>query len=192
MKASSLTAARDSDRLTCCHERYFEFVLIDGGEEIMKARINLMNVNPGIIQAILGLEKQVSKAGLDNKLLDLVRMRASQINGCAYCLDMHSKDARAAGETEQRLYGLNAWRETPYYSARERAALEWTEALTLVTEGHVPDDVYERVRGEFSEDELAHLSLAIVAINSWNRLNVAARTVPGGYVAGRLATSATR
>ena len=161
-------------------------------KEIMKARINLMNVNPGIIQAILGLEKQVSKAGLDNKLLNLVRMRASQINGCAYCLDMHSKDARAAGETEQRLYGLNAWRETPYYSARERAALEWTEALTLVAEGHVPDDVYERVRAEFSEDELAHLSLAIVAINSWNRLNVAARTVPGDYVAGSLATHATR
>jgi AhpD family alkylhydroperoxidase len=150
-----------------------------------------MNVNPGIIHAMLGLEKQVSKGGLDNKLLDLVRMRASQINGCAYCLDMHSKDARTAGETEQRLYGLNAWRETPYYSARERAALEWTEALTLVTEGHVPDDVYERIRQEFSEDELAHLSLAIVAINGWNRLNVAARTVPGDYVPGSLATHAT-
>jgi AhpD family alkylhydroperoxidase len=165
--------------------------LIDGGENMMKARMNLMNVNPGIIHAMLGLEKQVSKGGLDNKLLDLVRMRASQINGCAYCLDMHSKDARTAGETEQRLYGLNAWRETPYYSARERAALEWTEALTLVTEGHVPDDVYERVRQEFSEDELAHLSLAIVAINGWNRLNVAARTVPGDYVPGSLATHAT-
>jgi AhpD family alkylhydroperoxidase len=150
-----------------------------------------MNVNPDIIHAMLGLEKQVSKGGLDNKLLDLVRMRASQINGCAYCLDMHSKDARTAGETEQRLYGLNAWRETPYYSARERAALEWTEALTLVTEGHVPDDVYERIRQEFSEDELAHLSLAIVAINGWNRLNVAARTVPGDYVPGSLATHAT-
>jgi AhpD family alkylhydroperoxidase len=158
---------------------------------MMKARMNLMNVNPGIIHAMLGLEKQVSKGGLDNKLLDLVRMRASQINGCAYCLDMHSKDARTAGETEQRLYGLNAWRETPYYSARERAALEWTEALTLVTEGHVPDDVYERIRQEFSEDELAHLSLAIVAINGWNRLNVAARTVPGDYVPGSLATHAT-
>ena len=154
----------------------------------MKARINLKNVNPGILQAMLGLEKQVGKAGLDHKLLDLVRMRASQINGCAYCLDMHSKDARAAGETEQRLYGLDAWRETPYYSARERAALEWTEALTLVAESHVPDDVYERVRGEFSEDELAHLSLAVVAINGWNRLNVAARTVPGEYVARSLAT----
>ena len=158
----------------------------------MKTRINLMNVSPGVIHAMLGLEKQVSKAGLDSKLLDLVRMRASQINGCAYCLDMHSKDARAAGETEQRLYGLNAWRETPYYSARERAALEWTEALTLVTEGHVPDEVYERVRQEFSEDELAHLSLAIVAINGWNRLNVAARTIPGDYVPGSLAALATR
>jgi len=157
----------------------------------MNARINLMNVNPGILHAMLGLEKQVSKSRLDTKLLDLVRMRASQINGCAYCLDMHSKDARAAGDTEQRLYGLNAWRKTPYYSARERAALEWTEALTLITEGHVPDDMYERVRQEFSEDELAHLSLAIVAINGWNRLNVAARTVPGGYVPGSLATHTT-
>jgi AhpD family alkylhydroperoxidase len=154
----------------------------------MKARIDLMHVNPGIIQAMLGLERQVRKAGLDNTLLDLVRMRASHINGCAYCLDMHSKDARANGETEQRLYGLAAWRETPYYSARERAALEWTEALTLVSETHAPDDVFEHVREQFSEDELLHLTLAIVAINGWNRLNIAAQTVPGGYVAGSLAT----
>jgi AhpD family alkylhydroperoxidase len=154
---------------------------------IMKARIDFTNVNPGILQAMLGLERQVRHAGFDSKLLDLVRMRASQINGCAYCLDMHSKDARANGETEQRLYGLEAWRETPYYSERERAALEWTESLTLVSETHVPDDVFERVRKQFSDDELAHLSLAIVAINGWNRLNVAARTVPGGYVAGSLA-----
>ena len=150
----------------------------------MKARIDLMHVNPGVMHTMLGLERQVRQAGLESKLLDLVRMRASQINGCAYCLDMHSKDARANGETEQRLYGLEAWRETPYYSARERAALEWTEALTLVSETHVPDEVYERVRAQFSEDELAHLSLAVVAINGWNRLNIAARTVPGGYVAG--------
>jgi AhpD family alkylhydroperoxidase len=154
---------------------------------IMKARIDLMHVNPGVIHAMLGLERQVHQAGLDEKLLDLVRMRASQINGCAYCLDMHSKDARAMGETEQRLYSLEAWRETPYYSARERAALEWTEALTLVSQTHAPDDVFERVREQFSEDELVHLSLAIVAINGWNRLNIAARTVPGGYVAGSLA-----
>jgi AhpD family alkylhydroperoxidase len=154
---------------------------------IMEARIDLMKVNPGVIKAMLGLERQVRQAGLDQRLIDLVRMRASQLNGCAYCLDMHSKDARATGETEQRLYGLDAWRETPYYSARERAALEWTEALTLVAETRVPDDVYERVREQFSEDELVHLSLAIVAINGWNRLNVAARTVPGNYVAGSLA-----
>ena len=153
----------------------------------MKARIDLMHVSPGVIQAMLGLERQVRQAGFDQRLLDLVRMRASQINGCAYCLDMHSKETRANGETEQRLYGLDAWRETPYYSARERAALEWTEALTLVAETHVPDDVYERVREEFSEDELVHLSLAIVSINGWNRLNIAARTVPGDYVAGSVA-----
>src|SRR5215207_11694214 len=154
---------------------------------MMKARIDLMQVTPGVIQAMLGIERQIRQAGFDRGLLDLVRMRASQINGCSYCLDMHSKDARANGETEQRLYGLDAWRETPYYSARERAALEWTEALTVVADTRVPDDVYERVREQFSEDELAHLSLAIVAINGWNRLNVAARTVPGDYVPGSLA-----
>jgi AhpD family alkylhydroperoxidase len=158
-----------------------------GGENIMQARIDLRKVNPGIIQAMLGLEKQVSKAGLDYKLLELVRMRASKINGCAVCLDMHSKDARANGETEQRLFGVDVWRETPYYSARERAALEWTEALTLVSGNGVPDEVYERVREQFSEDELVHLSLAIVSINGWNRLNAAARSVPGDYVAGSLA-----
>src|SRR6187431_3467278 len=134
----------------------------------MQARIDLMHVNPGIVQAMLGLERQVRKAGLDNKLLDIVRMCASQINGCAYCLDMHSKDARADGETEQRLYGLDAWRETPYYSDRERAALEWTEALTLVAETRVPDDVYERVRAQFSEEELVELTFAVIVINSWN------------------------
>ena len=152
----------------------------------MKARIDLMHVNPGVIQAMFGLERQIRQSGLEHTLLDLVRMRASQINGCGYCLDMHSKDARANGETEQRLYGLDAWRETPYYSARERAALEWTEALTLVADTHVPDEVYERVREQFLEDELVHLSLAILSINAWNRLNVAARTVPGDYVVGSL------
>ena len=153
----------------------------------MTARIDLMRVAPDVIQAMLGLHKKVGQSGFDSKLMNLVLMRASQINGCAYCLDMHSKDARADGETEQRLYGLDAWRETPYYSARERAALDWTEALTLVAQTHVPDEVYERVREQFSEEELARLSLAIVAINGWNRLNVAARTVPGSYVPGSLA-----
>ena len=156
-------------------------------KEIMKARIDLRHVNPGIVQAMLGLERQVRQAGFDLGLLELARMRASQINGCAACMEIHSKDARANGETEQRLYGLNAWRETPYYSARERAALELTEALTLVSETGVPDDVYERVRQQFSEDELVHLSLAIVSINGWNRLNIAAGSVPGDYIAGSLA-----
>src|SRR5690349_15730420 len=122
------------------------------------------------LQAMLALEKYVHKCGLDPLLLELVKMRASQINGCAYCLDMHSKDARAMGESEQRLYELNAWRETPFYTDRERAALLWTEELTLISQGHAPDAVYEEVRQHFSEEELVNLTLAIVAINGWNRL----------------------
>jgi len=114
-----------------------------------------------------------------------MNMRVSQINGCAYCLDMHSKDARAAGETEQRLYELNAWRETPFYSERERAALAWAEALTLVHETHAPDDVYEEARKYFSEEELVSLTIAIVAINGWNRLSIGFRTVPGAYQPAR-------
>src|ERR1044072_5136504 len=126
----------------------------------MKARIDLMQVNPGIIRAMLGLERQIRQAGLDGRLLDLVRMRASQINGCAYCLDMHSKDARADGDTEQRLYSLDAWRETPFYTERERAALEWTEAVTLVASTHAPDEAFEAVRAQFSEEEIKTLTLA--------------------------------
>jgi len=135
---------------------------------------------PGV-QALTALEQHVRKSGLDTKLLELVRMRASQLNGCAYCLDMHSKDARAEGETEQRLYGLSAWREAPYYTDRERAALEWTEAVTLISRDQVPDEVYERVRRQFSEDELVNLTFAVIAINSWNRLAIALRAVPGTY-----------
>src|SRR5215831_6351184 len=156
----------------------------------MQARIDLKHVNPGIFHAMLGLERQIRQAGFDGKLLDIVRMRASQINGCAYCLDMHSKDARANGETEQRLYGLDAWRETPYYSARERAALEWTEALTLVSDTHVPDEVYERVRAQFSEKEVVDLTIAVGLINLWNRIAISFRAVPGLYQpkqAGRVA-----
>src|SRR5882762_4924287 len=115
----------------------------------MKARIDLMHVNPGVVQAMLGLEKQVGKAGLDHGLLDLVRMRASQINGCAYCLDMHSKDLRANGETEQRLYGLDAWRETPFFTDRERAALTWAEAVTRLIDNTVCDEVFEHVSSQF-------------------------------------------
>ena len=151
----------------------------------MKARIDITQpALSGVLQAMFGLERQIRQSGLDDGLLHLIRMRASQINGCAYCLDMHSKDARAHGETEQRVYGLNAWRETPYYTERERAALEWTEALTLVAETHVPDDVYERVRTQFTEAELANLSLAVVSINGWNRLVISTRQVPGTYKVG--------
>jgi len=128
-----------------------------------------------------GLEKYVHECGLESSLLELVKMRTSQINGCAFCLDMHWKDARAAGESEQRLYSLDAWRETPFYSERERAALAWTEAVTLVADSHVPDELYEEVRQHFSEEELVNLTLAIVAINGWNRLSISFRAEPGIY-----------
>jgi AhpD family alkylhydroperoxidase len=147
----------------------------------MASRMKFEKAAPGVVQAMLGLEKYLHECGLEPSLLDLVKMRASQINGCAYCLDMHSKDARAAGETEQRLYLLNAWREAAFYTERERAALAWTEALTKITEGHVPDEVYILVREQFKEKELADLSLAIVAINGWNRLAISFRTEAGGY-----------
>ena len=153
----------------------------------MRTRIDFTRVSMQALRPLFALGAQVEASSLEHSLLELVKMRSSQLNGCAYCLELHSKDARAAGETEQRLYGLEAWREAPYYSARERAALEWTEAVTLVAETGVPDHVYERVREQFSEDELVHLTLAVVAINGWNRLNVAARSVPGGYVAGSVA-----
>lgn len=123
----------------------------------------------------------VRTCGLERALLELVKLRASQINGCAHCIDMHSKELRADGESEQRLYLLSAWQESPFYSERERAALAWTEALTLVTNSHVPDDVYELARAQFSEKELANLTLAIVAINGANRINIAFRTVPGSH-----------
>ena len=147
----------------------------------MKQRIDHARAAPRGFQAMLGLQTYVNNSGLEHSLLELVKMRASQINGCAYCLDMHSKDARAAGETEQRLFLLDAWREAPFYSARERAALEWTEALTLITEGHVPDEVFRSVREHFSEEELANLTLAVVAINGWNRICISFRVLPGTY-----------
>ena len=147
----------------------------------MEPRIKYPKVGRGAIEALLGVEKYLQACGIETKLLDLIRLRASQINGCAYCIDMHWKDLRAAGETEQRLYGLDAWEESPYYSDRERAALMWTEAVTNIQEGHVPDSVYEQVQKFFTEEELPDLTLAITAINSWNRLNIAARTVPGTY-----------
>lgn len=147
----------------------------------MKSRIDYYNVAPEAVKAILGVENYVRGTELEKSLLELVRTRASQVNGCAYCLDMHTKDARADGETEQRLYALPAWRETPFFSPRERAALAWTEAVTLVSDGHVPDEVYNEVKAEFTEKEIVELTLAVIAINSWNRLAISMRAVPGSY-----------
>ncbi len=149
----------------------------------MKTRISYSEVAPDAMHAMVGLEKYLAKSVLERPLYELVKLRASQINGCAYCIDMHTKDARKAGETEQRLYALNAWRETPFYTDRERAALEWTEELTLISENHAPDSLYERVSTYFNEKEMVALSMAIIAINGWNRLAIGFRTEPGTYEA---------
>jgi AhpD family alkylhydroperoxidase len=145
-------------------------------------RIDYRRAFPGAMQAMVGLEEAVHESSLEPELLELVKMRASQLNGCAYCLDMHSKDARARGESEQRLYVLNAWREAPFYNERERAALAWCEALTLVADTAAPDDVYEQVSAQFSDEEIVALTLAIVAINGWNRFAVGLRSPVGHYV----------
>jgi AhpD family alkylhydroperoxidase len=147
----------------------------------MKQRLEYAKVAPDAMKAMRELEKYVASSGLERSLYELVKTRASQINGCAYCLDMHTKDARKAGETEQRLYALSAWRETPFYTDRERAALEWTEALTLISQNDVPDSLYEHVHKFFDEQEMVALTMAIVAINGWNRLAISFRTVPGSY-----------
>ena len=147
----------------------------------METRLDARNVAPEVYRAMLALESAVRASGLENNLLNLVRLRASQINGCAYCIDMHSKDLRAAGESEERIYLLEAWRDASLYSDRERAALEWTEAVTRIAEGHVPDDVYDAVRQHFSADELVKLTLAVVAINGWNRFGIAFRAAHGHY-----------
>ena len=147
----------------------------------MEPRIDYMRVARGVYEAMLGLEKYLHQSGLEESLVHLVKLRASQINGCAYCIDMHWKDLRSIGEQEQRLYGLDAWEESPYYTDRERAALAWTEVVTKIREGHAPDEVYEEARKQFTEKELADLTLAIATINAWNRLSIAARTVPGTY-----------
>ena len=147
----------------------------------MEARFDYTAAAPGTYKAMYGLEQYLHGCGLEESLLHLVRLRASQVNGCAYCLDMHWKDLRAAGEQEQRLYSLDAWRECPYYTERERAALAWTEAVTLVAGGHVPDSVYEEVRPHFDDKELANLTFAVATINAWNRLAIAARVEPGTY-----------
>jgi AhpD family alkylhydroperoxidase len=147
----------------------------------MSPRIDYTKVAPGALRAMYGLEKYLAESSIEAPLRELVKLRASQINGCAYCVDMHWKDARAAGENEQRLYGLVAWREAPYYTERERAALGWTEAVTLIADNHVPDELYEQTRRQFSEQELADLTLAVVTINAWNRIAISFRAEPGTY-----------
>ncbi len=147
----------------------------------MASRLNYRRAAPGAPEAMLVLERYVHSSGLEPSLLELVRMRASQVNGCAYCLDMHSKDARAAGETEQRLYVLPAWREAPFYSPRERAALAWTEAVTLISRQEIDDELYREVSAQFSEKELVDLTVAIIAINGWNRLAIPFRAEVGSY-----------
>ncbi len=147
----------------------------------MSSRIDYLKISRGGYEAMLGLEKYLHQCAIEQGLIHLIKLRASQLNGCAYCIDMHWKDLRAIGENEQRLYGLDAWEESPYYTERERAALAWTEAVTNIQDGHVPDEVYEEARKQFSEPELADLTLAIATINAWNRLAIAARTEAGKY-----------
>lgn len=151
------------------------------GVEAMVPRFNYVKSAPDVFKAMTGVEAAIRSGGLDDGLLHLVKLRASQINGCAYCIDLHWKDARAGGETEMRLYALNAWRESPFYTPRERAALEWTEAMTLLDVGHVSEAAFAQVRAPFNDRELADLSWAIASINAWNRMAIAFRAVPGKY-----------
>jgi AhpD family alkylhydroperoxidase len=153
----------------------------------MKQRLDAAQVAPNGYAAQRGLQAYVNQSGLEHSLLELVKLRASQINGCAFCIDMHVRDAVKAGETHERLHLLNAWREADLYTARERAALAWTEALTLVAESHVADDVYDEARRHFSEKELVDLSFAVIAINGWNRLCVAFRVQPAAVKAAAAA-----
>jgi AhpD family alkylhydroperoxidase len=151
----------------------------------MKERMNFYEKGFKAVKPLFSMGAYLAKSSVEQSLLDLVAFRASQLNGCAYCLDMHSKDLRAHGETEQRLYMLDAWRETSLYSDRERAALAWTEAVTKLENKNVPDDVYEEALRQFSEEELVDLTMAVIAINSWNRINVAFRTPAGDYTPGQ-------
>ncbi|WGS19881.1 MULTISPECIES: carboxymuconolactone decarboxylase family protein [unclassified Bradyrhizobium] len=144
----------------------------------MKPRMNFFQAAPEGIKALTAVETQIQSSGLEQSLIELVRTRASQINGCAFCINMHTQDARKHGETEQRLYLLNAWREAPLYTDRERAALAWTEAVTLISETHAPDDAYEELRKHFSEAEAVNLTILIGTINAWNRLAISFRAVP--------------
>lgn len=145
----------------------------------MESRIDYARVSSRVLNAMMALQGAVNKSSLEPALMELVKMRASQINGCAFCIDMHSREAMAKGETAQRLFLLDAWREAPLYTEREQAALAWTEAVTLITDGHVPDDVFEQARQQFTDEELVELNLAVVAINGWNRFAITFRAIPG-------------
>lgn len=149
----------------------------------MEERLNYAKVSPDALRAMMELEKNVAASTIERPLYELVKIRTSQINGCAYCLDMHTKDALKAGETEQRIYALSAWRETPFFTERERAALDWTEAVTVISQNGIPDSLYESVHKQFSEKEMVDLTMAVIAINGWNRLAISFRTVPGSYQA---------
>lgn len=156
----------------------------------MEPRIDYRKYAQDAQKHLSALEEYVATCGLDRRLVLLLKMRASQINGCAYCIDMHSKDARALGETEQRLYELDAWGETPFYTDRERAALEWVESITRVSETHVPDEVFEKVKKQFSEKEIVDLTLVAAMINVWNRIAIPLRAVPGKYQSKHVPVSA--
>jgi AhpD family alkylhydroperoxidase len=157
----------------------------------MEQRLSVYEKGQGAMKALYGLGTYLSKSPVEEPLLNLVYYRVSQINGCAFCLDMHSKDLRARGESEQRLYVLDAWREAPFYTARERAALAWAEAVTSIPGGQVPDEVYAGARQQFSEEELIDLTLAVITINSYNRINIAFRVQAGGYQPAGHAASAS-
>lgn len=148
----------------------------------MQARLDYYNASPGVVRALIGLETHLARSGLEKPLRELVKLRASQLNGCAFCIEMHWRDARKEGEDERRLYLLSAWRESPGYSDRERAALAWTEAVTDLANGHVSDEVFTAVRPHFSDKELADLTLAVAAINAWNRMSISFRAVPGSTI----------
>jgi AhpD family alkylhydroperoxidase len=166
-----LTRRRDRDKTNMANNKTH-----------LEPRVNFTDpAFAAVAKAMYGLEGPLRNSGLDPALRGLLKVRASQINGCAYCIDMHTKDARAEGETEQRLYGLSAWRETPFYTDRERAALEWTEQLTLIAGRGVPDELYARMREHFSEAELVNLTLAVVQINAWNRFAISFRAEVGSY-----------
>ena len=157
----------------------------------MQPRIDYRKYAQEPLQQLLAIEKYIAESGLEPKLIRLIKMGASQINGCAYCLDMHSIDARAAGESEQRLYTLEAWRETPFFSERERAALAWTEAVTLISQTHAPDDVYGDMQKHFSEKEIVDLTLVAAMINLWNRVAISTRAVPGHYKPAKSTSAAS-